>query len=284
MNGFKTLVLMSVMTFLLMALGGSIGGSSGMILALIVAGAGNILSYWFSDKLVLRAYKATPVPEGHKIWEMTKNLAENAGLPMPKVYIIDQRQPNAFATGRNPKNAAVAVTKGLAENLSDQELAGVIGHELGHIKNRDILISTIAATLAGAISYLGYVSRFGGGRRGSGGNNIIFFILAIVVAPVAASLIQMAISRTREYKADEFGALVSGNPRYLGSALNKLENWKKTISLKGNPSTAHMFIVHPFSGKAIDKLFSTHPKTADRIKRLKELEYSEDFRYKVKRL
>ncbi|MBE0653594.1 MAG: zinc metalloprotease HtpX, partial [Bacteroidales bacterium] len=225
------------------------------------------------DKLVLKAYRAQELPADNRVTLMVKKLAEKAGLPVPKVYMINQDQPNAFATGRNPKHAAVAVTRGLANNINDNELSGVLAHELGHIANRDILIGTVAATIAGAISYLGYAARFGAGdrRNSSQGQNIIFFLVAMIVAPLAASLIRMAISRTREFKADNFGAKVSGNPLYLSNALSKLENWSKQIPMKGNQATSHMFIVYPFSGKSFSQLFSTHPPTSERIRRLREM-------------
>jgi heat shock protein HtpX len=270
MNKFKTFGLMAILTFLLMALGGAIGGTSGVIMGLVFAGVGNFISYWFSDKMILRAYRAEEVTEGHRLWNMVARLSKEAQMPMPRVYIINQQQPNAFATGRNPENAAVAVTLGLLDTMNENELAGVIGHELGHIKNRDILIGTIAATMAGAISYLGYASRFGMGRRDSGGgNNILVFLIAMILAPLAATLIRMAISRAREFKADEFGAKVSGDPSHLGNALSKLENWRTKIPMDGNPSTSHMFIVHPFSGQSLANLFSTHPSTESRIHKLR---------------
>lgn len=272
MNRFKTFGLMAILTFLFLFIGGAIGGQSGMVIALLIAAVANFVSYFFSDKLVLKAYKAEELPSGHRVTLLVGRLVRQAELPMPKVYLLNQDQPNAFATGRNPQHAAVAVTRGLVNSMNDEELSGVLGHELGHIANRDILISTIAATLAGAISYLGYVSRFGmGNRRGSQGGNILFFLLAMILAPLAASLIRMAISRTREYKADHFGAKVSGNPLFLSNALSKLENWRKQIPMSGNQATSHMFIVHPFSGKSFAQLFSTHPPTAERIKRLKEM-------------
>jgi heat shock protein HtpX len=272
MNRVKTFGLMAILTLLFIFIGGALGGQSGMVIALLLAGITNFVSYYFSDKLVLKAYKAEKLPDNHRVSLMVKELAGKAGMPLPKVYILNQDQPNAFATGRNPKHAAVAVTRGLVNNMNDNELSGVIAHELGHIAHRDILIGTIAATLAGAISYLGYASRFGmGNRRSNQGGNILFFLLAMILAPLAASLIRMAISRTREYKADHFGARVSGNPLYLSNALAKLENWSKQIPMSGNQASSHMFIVYPFSGKAFSRLFSTHPSTAERIKRLEEM-------------
>lgn len=262
---------MAILTLLLMLLGGAIGGRYGALLALGLAGVGNFISYYYSDKLVLKAYRAQELPPNHKITLMVKQLASRAGMPMPKVYMIDQQQPNAFATGRNSENAAIAVTRGLAQSMNDSELTGVLGHELGHIANRDILIGTIAATLAGAITYLGYAAHFGMGGRDNQNSNPLFLLLALILAPLAATLIRMAISRTREYKADAYGAEVSGNPLYLSSALSKLENWSKQIPMKGNEATSHMFIVHPFRGGGFSKLFSTHPSTAERIRRLNAL-------------
>ncbi len=272
MNRFKTFGLMAILTFLFLFIGGVLGGRSGMIVALVFAGAANFISYYFSDKLVLKAYRAQELPSGHRVTRIVARLAEKAGMPMPKVFILDQDQPNAFATGRNPEHAAVAVTRGLADHMNDDELSGVLAHELGHIANRDILTGTIAATLAGAISYLGYSTRFGMGNRSSSrGGNILFFLLAMILAPLAASLIRMAISRTREYKADEFGARVSGNPLFLGNALAKLDTWSKQIPMNGNPASSHMFIVYPFSGDSLSRLFSTHPPIRERISRLKEM-------------
>lgn len=273
MNGFKTFGLMAILTFLFLFIGGAIGGQAGMLIALLFAGVTNFVGYYFSDKMVLKAYKAQELPKNHRVTVMVEKLARNAEMPIPKVYMINQSQPNAFATGRNPEHAAVAVTKGLEQSMTDEELSGVLAHELGHIANRDILIGTIAATLAGAISYLGYAARFGMGNRSSNnrGGNVLFMLLAIILAPLAASLIRMAISRAREYKADSFGAKVSGNPLYLSSALSKLETYSKRIPMSGNQATSHMFIVYPFSGKTFSALFSTHPPTSERIKRLKQM-------------
>jgi heat shock protein HtpX len=273
MNGFKTFGLMAILTLIFLFIGGAIGGQGGVVIALVFAGVSNFIGYFYSDKLVLKAYNAQLLPQNHKVTVLTQKLSQKAGLPMPKVYMINQEQPNAFATGRNPKNAAVAVTKGLVNSMNDNELSGVLAHELGHIANRDILIGTIAATMAGAISYLAFAMRFGMGNRRSGnqGGNILFLLLAMILAPLAASLIRMAISRTREYKADSYGARVSGNPQYLSNALSKLENWSKQIPMSGNQATSHMFIVHPFSGKSFSSLFSTHPPTSKRIQKLNEL-------------
>lgn len=263
---------MAILTFLFLVIGYAVGGQSGMIIALVMAGAANFFSYFFSDKMVLKAYQAEELPPGHRVTHIVEQLTMKAGLPMPKVYVINQDQPNAFATGRNPSHAAVAVTRGLSENMSDQELSGVLAHELGHISSRDILIGTISATLAGAISFLGYTSRFGmGNRSNSQGGNILVFLAAMILAPLAATLIRLAISRAREYKADQFGGTVSGNPLYLRDALVKLENWSKQIPMSGNPATSHMFIVYPFSGKSFANLFSTHPPMSERIRRLEEL-------------
>ena len=256
MNTLKTFVLMGVLTFILLLIGNAIGGQSGVIVALIMAGVMNFISYWFSDKIVLSMYGAQPVGKDTHLYQLVEKLARTSELPMPKVYIINEAQPNAFATGRNPQNAAVAVTRGLMDLVDDYELAGVIGHELGHVHNRDILISTVAATMAGAISFLANMAQwaaiFGGSNRDDedGGSNPIALIGIAIFAPIAAMLVQMAISRTREYKADRFGAKVSGNPIYLANALRKLDMYSRRIPM---PSAA--------------------PATENRIRKLEEMRY-----------
>jgi len=280
MNRFKTFLLMLVLTVLFILVGTAIGGRSGAIYAFIFAALMNFFAYWFSDKIVLRMYGAQEVSqsEAPQLYQIVGELTNKASLPMPKVYIIENDTPNAFATGRNPEHAAVAVTTGIMRMLSKEELMGVIGHELSHIRHRDILISTIAATIAGAISMLSTMARwgaiFGGGRsdeeEGGGGGNILFVIIFSMIAAFAAMLIQMAISRSREYLADEGGAHLS-HPLYLAKALGKLDMAAHKIPMEANPSTAHMFIVNPLRGGGVLSLFSTHPPIEERIARLEEM-------------
>lgn len=274
MNSIKTFILMGTLTILLILLGGSLGGRSGATFAFIFSLGMNLFSYWFSDTMVLKMYRAEEVSTESILYEIVKKLSLKADLPMPRVYIINQNQPNAFATGRNAKHAAVACTTGLMNLLDEKELMGVIGHELAHVKNKDILIGTIAASVAGAITYLSNIARWGamfsGRDEEDNGGGISALFLAIL-APIAAMFVQMAISRTREYKADEIGSKICGNPLYLANALKKLELWSTNIRMDANPSTAHMFIVNPLKGKNIMSLFSTHPSTEDRVKKLEEL-------------
>jgi heat shock protein HtpX len=271
-------MLMAALTALLVWAGNAFGGQNGMFIAFGVAMLLNFGSYWFSDKLVLRMYSAREVSEREapELYSMVRSLAQRAELPMPKVYLIPGDQPNAFATGRNPEHAAVAATEGIMAALSREELSGVMGHELAHIKNRDILIGTIAATAAGAISMLANMAQwamiFGGGRSDDDeGGNPIAGLLMIILAPIAAMLIQMAISRSREYIADADGARIAGNPRYLSNALRKLHNAAQQIPMNATPATAHMFIVSPLSGGAIASLFSTHPPMEKRIEKLESM-------------
>ncbi len=279
MNGFKTMVLMVTLTLMLVAIGGILGGKSGMTFALIMAFGMNFITYWFSDKIVLKMYRAKPVTESEapELYGMVRRLAHKAELPMPKVCIMEEDQPNAFATGRNPNHGTVAVTTGIIRILSREELEGVIAHELAHIKHRDILVSTIAATIAGAISYLAQMAQwaaiFGGGRHDDeeGGSNPIAAIVMMIVGPIAAMLVQMAISRSREYGADAGGARIAGNPMYLANALKKLHMASKQIPMDANPATSHMFIVNPLSGGGLLKLFSTHPPMEERVARLEAM-------------
>lgn len=273
-NMMKTAILMAAITALFMAIGGMMGGQTGMLLALVVAIGMNFFSYWFSDKMVLKMYNAREVDAttAPRFYAMVKELADRAQLPMPKVYLIDEAAPNAFATGRNPHNAAVAATTGIMRLLSERELRGVMAHELAHIKHRDILISTISATMAGAISMLANFAMFFGGRDSEGRPaNPIVGIAVAILAPLAASVIQMAISRAREFEADRGGAEISGDPQALASALQKIEHYAKGIPLpaaEAHPETAQMMIMNPLSGGGLRGLFSTHPATADRIARL----------------
>ncbi len=278
MNALKTMVLMVALTLILIWAGAAIGGKSGMTIALGFALVMNMVTYWFSDKIVLKMYGAQQVTEAEapELYSIVRTLAHKAGLPMPKVYIIDGDSPNAFATGRNPSHAAVAVTSGIMRILSRDELSGVIGHELAHVKHRDILIGTIAATIAGAISYLSQMAQWAmifGGRsddEGRGGNPIAALVM-MIVGPIAALLIQMAISRSREYAADQGGARIAGNPLFLAGALKKLHIASQRIPLEANPATAHMFIVSPLSGGGILSLFSTHPPIEERVTRLEAM-------------
>lgn len=274
MGNMRTFILMAAMTALLMGLGWLLGGQGGAIMALVFAGAGNIWAWWNSDKAVLRQHNGVPVTEqnGAELLALVRELAGNAGLPMPKVYLLPTDQPNAFATGRNPENSAVAVTQGLLRILNRDELAGVIAHELAHIQNRDTLTMTVTATLAGAIAMLGNMFMFSGSRDGRGGG--LGGLIAMLVAPLAASLVQMAISRTREYSADRRGAEIMGKPLALASALAKIANAAgRTVNVPAerNPASAAMFIINPLGGMRMDALFATHPPTQSRIDRLAEL-------------
>jgi heat shock protein HtpX len=276
MSVARTAILLAGLTALFLAVGYVIGGQGGMLIALLIAVATNAFTYWNSDKMILRMYGARQVdarsaPELHGLVEQ---LAHRASLPMPKVYVIDQPQPNAFATGRNPENAAVAATTGLMHMLNHQELAGVMAHELAHVKNRDTLIMTVTATIAGALSMLPQFGLFFGANRDGNNSGGFGHILLVILAPIAAMLVQMAISRTREYSADRMGAEICGHPLWLASALQKLETGAKRIdnvAAEQNPATAHLFIVNPLHGRSIAGLFSTHPAVEDRVRELREL-------------
>ena len=273
-NMMKTAILMAAITALFMAIGSMLGGKTGMMLALVVAVGMNFFSYWFSDKMVLKMYKAREVDEtsAPRFYGMVRELAQRAQMPMPKVYLIDEAAPNAFATGRNPENAAVAATTGILNILTERELRGVMAHELAHVKHRDILISTISATMAGAISMLANFAAFFGGRDEEGRpTNPIAGIAVAILAPLAASVIQMAISRAREFEADRGGAEISGDPAALASALDKIHRYAQGIPLhaaEAHPETAQMMIMNPLSGGGLRGLFSTHPATEERIARL----------------
>jgi Heat shock protein. Metallo peptidase. MEROPS family M48B len=277
MNTIKTGILLCALTILLVIIGGYFGGRQGIVIAFIFAMVMNFGSYWFSDKIVLKMYRARQVSEGEapELYSMIKTLALRAGLPMPKVYIVQGDAPNAFATGRNEKHAVVAVTEGLLRILSSDELEGVLSHELTHIKNKDMLIGSIAATLAGAIIMLASMAKwaaiFGVGRDDDEEGGIFGLILMAILAPIAAMIIQMTISRSREYMADKGGACISGKPYGLAGALEKLSQASKAIPMQANPSTAHMFIVNPLTGKSLMNLFSTHPPTEERIARLRRM-------------
>ena len=271
-NGLKTALLLGALSGLLLLIGEMLGGSSGIMTAFVFAALMNFGSYWFSDKIVLRMYRAQEVPPSHPLYQITQRLVQRASLPMPKVYVIPDPSPNAFATGRNPSHAAVAATEGILRTLSEHELEGVIAHELAHIQNRDILTSSIAATLAAAIMMVARMAMFFGGGRDErgGGSNPIALLGMMILAPLAAMLIQAAISRSREFGADATGATIAGTPYGLADALRKIDAVAKRVPLDANPATAHMFIVKPFSGGGLMSLFSTHPPTEARIRALLE--------------
>jgi len=271
-NTFKTAFLLTALTLLLMFIGRAFGGQSGMLMALIIAAVMNFVSYFYSDKIALAMYRAQPVTREQlpRAYEIVERLSQKIGIPMPKIYMIPTESPNAFATGRNPNHASVAVTHGILGLLNDEELEGVLAHELGHVRNRDILISSIAATIAGAITFM---ARFGiffgvGGRDDQREGGGFGALLMLILAPIAAVLIQLAVSRSREYQADETGAHFTGNPYALASALAKLDAYSKRVPLQATPSTAHLFIIQPFLGVSLMSLFQTHPPIAKRIERL----------------
>lgn len=277
-NQIKTTILLAIMTVFIMFIGQLLGGRQGLVIALIFAAGMNFFSYWYSDKIVLRMYnarEATP-NQAPELYGIVQNLARQAGLPMPKIYIIPQESPNAFATGRNPEHAVVAVTEGLLKIMNPEELAGVLGHELAHVKNRDILIGSIAATMAGAIMMLATIARwsaiFGGMGDDNEGMGGFGLIIMSILAPIAAMLIQTAISRSREYLADASGARFAGKNEGLARALEKLGTYSRRLPMKANPSTAHMFIVNPLSGQKLMRLFSTHPPLEERIARLRGIQ------------
>jgi len=276
----RTTVLLAALTALFLVIGGAVGGNQGVIIAFVFALLTNVASYWFSDKIVLTMYGAQEVSlhEAPELYRLVQRLAQRAGIPMPRVYIIPSDSPNAFATGRNPQHGAVAVTEGIMRLLDEEELAGVLGHELGHIRNRDTLIMTVAATLAGAITMLAHMAQWGAllggfGRRedDEGGGGMLGLLLMAILAPIAAMLIQLAISRSREYFADRTGAAIAGAPTGLAAALEKLHYASQRLPLEANPATAHLFIVNPLSGRAFMTLFSTHPPLEERIRRLRRL-------------
>jgi heat shock protein HtpX len=278
MNTLKTLLFLTILTVLLIIVGGLVGGRNGMVVALIFAAVMNFGSYWFSDKIVIGIFRGKRIEEkdNPRLFSVVRRVSQSAQIPMPKVYMVPSESPNAFATGRNPKHAAVAVTQGILRILNEDELEGVISHEVAHIKNRDILTQTIVATLAGAISMLAFMARFAaifggyGGRDSNRGGGLGLLVMAII-APILALLIQMAISRSREFAADETGAKISHKPLHLANALQKLHNTSRRVPLQANPATAHIFIVNPLSSKGFASLFSTHPPVQKRIEKLHEL-------------
>ena len=278
MNTLKTLLFLTILTVLLIIVGGLVGGRNGMVVALIFAAIMNFGSYWFSDKIVIGIFRGKRIEEkdNPRLFSVVRRVSQSAQIPMPKVYMVPSESPNAFATGRNPKHAAVAVTQGILKILDEDELEGVISHEVAHIKNRDILTQTIVATLAGAISMLAFMARWAaifegvGGREQNRGGGIGLLVMAII-APILALLIQMAISRSREFAADETGAKISHKPLHLAAALQKLHNTSRRVPLQANPATAHIFIVNPLSARGIASLFSTHPPVKQRIEKLHEM-------------
>ena len=279
-NFFKTAVLLAALTCLVVLIGGAIGGQQGMLIAFVLAAAMNFASYWFSDRIVLSMYRAQPVDQtsAPDLYRIVRTLATRGGLPMPRIYVIPGDTPNAFATGRDPQHAAVAVTEGIMRMLDDSEIEGVIAHELSHVKNRDTLTMTIAATLAGVITYMAHMAQWAamfGGRRSddddSGGGGAFGAILMAILAPIAAMLVQMAISRTREFQADASGARLAGQPWGLAKALEKLEMAASMAPMQATPATAHLFIVNPLRGGGLMSLFSTHPPTQERIARLRAM-------------
>jgi heat shock protein HtpX len=271
-NAVKTVLLLGAMSALFLFLGESLGGAQGLVLGFVFAAVTNFASYWFSDRIVLRMYSAREVGPESRLYQVVANLSQRASLPMPKVYVIPDPSPNAFATGRNPEHAAVAATEGILRVLNDDELEGVIAHELAHVKHRDILISSVAATLAAAIMMVSRFAMFFGGGRSDDreGQNPVALLATIILAPIAAMLIQAAISRSREFDADAGGARIAGNPLGLVSALRKIEAASKAVPMDANPATAHMFIIKPFSAAGIGALFSTHPPTEERVRALME--------------
>jgi heat shock protein HtpX len=280
MSYFRTALLLAVLTGLFLVVGYLIGGEQGMVIALVMAAGMNLFAYWNADKMVLSMYGAREIgpQEEPRFYGIIQRLAAHGGLPMPKVYIVDNAQPNAFATGRNPENAAVAATTGLLQILDENEIAGVMAHELSHVRHRDTLIMTVTATIAGALGMLAHFAFFFGGTRDSEGRSnplgLLGGLLVMILAPIAATLVQLSISRTREYEADRSGAEISGNPLWLASALEKLEYAAHNVpnpTAEQHPATAHLFIVNPLTGEGTDSLFSTHPSTANRVARLRQM-------------
>ncbi len=282
---FKTFMFLAALTALFLFVGGALGGRTGMTVALVMAGAMNFFAYWYSDKLALKMSGAREVSEAEtpQLHSIVAGLAQKAGIPKPKVYLIAKQTPNAFATGRNPDHAAVAVTEGILRLLNREELEGVLAHEFAHIRNRDILISSVAAVIAGAISYIAIMAQwamlfggFGSSDDDEGAGGLIGGLIMMIIAPIAASLIQMAISRSREYQADATGAKICNHPMSLASALKKLDEWNHRVPMEVNPATAQMYIVNPLTAASVAKLFSTHPPIQERIRRLRSMACSQE--------